>query len=190
VTKVGIIVGSTRPGRVGEQIARWVEERAQTAEVAAELIDLAEVALPFLDEREHPSSGKYANAHTQRWGRRIASVDALVLVTPEYNHSYSAPMKNALDYLSTEWRRKPVAMVGYGMTSAGTRAVQALLPVVVALGMIPAGAIYLPLRERINPAGVFRNTSHDDAGLDDLLTNLCDLTDILTPGRSVARVAS
>jgi NAD(P)H-dependent FMN reductase len=167
-----------------------VQERAQLADVSVDLIDLAEVALPFLDEKEHPSSGEYANAHTQRWSRRIAVVDALVLVTPEYNHSYGAPMKNALDYLSAEWNRKPVAMVGYGMTSAGTRGVQALLPVVVALGMVPAGAIYLPLRDRINAAGVFQNTSYDDAGLDNLLTDLRDLSRLLTPEQSVVPVAS
>lgn len=113
-----------------------------------------------------------------------------MLVTPEYNHSYGAPMKNALDFLSTEWQRKPVAMVGYGMTSAGTRAVQALLPVVVALGMVPTGAVYLPLRDRVDDAGRFRTTPDDDAGLDDLLTSLLDLTAQLTQVPSVAPVAS
>lgn len=186
MTTVGIIVGSTRPGRVGDQVARWVHEHTTAANVSVDLIDLAEVALPFFDEAEHPSSGLYANAHTQRWSRRIQSLDALVLVIPEYNHSFSAPVKNALDFLSAEWQRKPVAMVGYGMTSAGTRAVQALTPVVVALGMIPAGAVYLPLRARIDDSGRFRNTSQDDAGLDGLLADLIDLQALLTPEQRLA----
>lgn len=190
MTTVGIIIGSTRPGRVGEQIASWVHEHTTVTNVSVDLIDLAEVALPFFDETEHPSSGLYAHAHTRRWSRRIQPLDALVLVIPEYNYSYSAPVKNALDFLSAEWQRKPVAMVGYGMTSAGTRAVQALTPVVVALGMIPAGAVYLPLRDRIDDAGRFQNTSHDDAGLDDLLANMLDLQALLTPELRVASVAS
>ncbi len=191
MTTIGVIVGSTRPGRVGEHVARWVAERLTVqANATLDLIDLAAVALPFLDEVEHPSSGLYAHAHTRRWSRRIRSLDALVLVTPEYNNSFSAPLKNALDFLSTEWQHKPVAMVGYGMTSAGTRAVQALLPVVVALGMVPAGAVYLPLRERTDEAGVFHNTPRDDAGLDDLIAELVELSTLLSPQRGVTSVAS
>jgi NAD(P)H-dependent FMN reductase len=175
---------------VCDEIGRWVQDRAQMAQESVDLIDLAEVALPFFDETEHPSSGKYSNAHTQRWSQRIASLDAFVLVTPEYNHSFSAPMKNALDYLSVEWNRKPVAFVGYGMTSAGTRAVQALVPVVVALGMFAAGAVYLPLRQRTSAAGHFQHTPSDDKDLDELLLELRTLRDLLNPEQGVASIAS
>ena len=191
MTRVGIIVGSTRPGRVGEQIGRWVERHCTgLAEVEVELIDLAEVALPFLDEEQHASSGIYAHAHSRAWSRRIRLLDALVLVTPEYNSSFSAPMKNALDFLSAEWQRKQVAMVGYGMTSAGTRAVQALLPVVVALGMIPAGSTFLALRDRVDESGRFSSGPHDDEGLDDLVADLLALVALLNPELRVAPVAS
>ncbi len=191
MTRVGIIVGSTRPGRVGEQIGRWVERHCTgLAEVEVELIDLAEVALPFLDEEQHASSGIYAHAHSRAWSRRIRLLDALVLVTPEYNSSFSAPMKNALDFLSAEWQRKPVAMVGYGMTSAGTRAVQALLPVVVALGMIPIGSTFLALRDRVDESSHFSSTSYDDEGLDELLADLLALLALLRPDLRVAPVAS
>lgn len=191
MTRVGIIVGSTRPGRVGEQIGRWVERHSTgLAEAEVELIDLAEVALPFLDEEQHASSGIYAHAHSRAWSRRIQLLDAVVLVTPEYNSSFSAPMKNALDFLSAEWQRLPVAMVGYGMTSAGTRAVHALLPVVVALGMIPVGSTFLPLRRRVDESGHFSSTPDDDEGLDELLADLLGLVALLDPDLRVDPVAS
>lgn len=191
MTRVGIIVGSTRPGRVGGQIGRWVERHfAGLPDVQVEFIDLAEVALPLLDEEQHPSSGIYAHAHSLAWSQRIQLLDAFVLVTPEYNSSFSAPMKNALDFLSAEWQRKPVAMVGYGMTSSGTRAVQALLPVVVALGMIPAGYTFLPLRERVEESGRFVSLPRDDEGLGDLVADLLALVALLNPDLRVTPVAS
>lgn len=202
---IGVIIGSTRPGRVGSQVAEWVVDRAQalreagldelstdaistgfisgfvpTDDVTVELIDLAEVALPFLDEPEHASTRIYTHQHTRDWSARIDRLDAVVIVTPEYNGSFPAPLKNALDFLSEEWNHKPVAMVGYGGTSAGTRAVQALLPVVVALGMVPAGAVYLPLRARLDE-GLLVTTGHDAEGLDELLSGLVELARILRP---------
>ena len=182
VVTIGIVVGSTRPGRVGEQVARWAQHRAAGLPgVQVDLVDLVDVALPFLDEAEHASTGIYAHAHTQQWSRRIQALDALVLVTPEYNNSFSAPLKNALDFLVDEWRRKPVAMIGYGMTSAGTRAVAALTPVVTALGMVPAGAVYLPLRSRVDICGVLQPTGDDSAALNGLLVDLLELAALLRP---------
>lgn len=181
---IGIVVGSTRPGRVGVQVARWVQHRAAGLPgVQVDLVDLVDVALPFLDEAEHASTGIYAHAHTQQWSRRIQALDALVLATPEHNNSFSAPLKNALDFLVDEWRRKPVAMVGYGMTSAGTRAVAALTPVVTALGMVAAGAVYLPLRSRVDICGVLQPTGDDSAALDGLLVDLLELAALLRPAQ-------
>lgn len=189
MVSIGVIVGSTRPGRMADQVGRWAEQRGSARPgVQVDLIDLAELALPFLDEAEHASSGIYAHVHTQQWSRRVAGLDAFVLVTPEYNHSFSAPLKNALDFLALEWRRKPVAMIGYGMTSAGTRAVAALTPVVTALGMVPAGAVYLPLRTRVDAAGVLRPTADDAASLDALLGDLTELATLLWPARQVDAV--
>lgn len=183
---LGIIVGSTRPGRVGPQVARWVGSHADLLpDVQIELLDLAEVALPFLDEPEHPSSGVYRQDHSRKWSHRVEALDAVVLVTPEYNSSFPASLKNALDFLYLEWRRKPVGLVGYGMTSAGTRAVAALLPVVTALGMVPAGAVQLPLRQRLDGSGHLRLTDADDAGLDGLLREILELTTLLRPAEPV-----
>lgn len=191
MVRIGIIVGSTRPGRVGDQVARWAQHSAAGLPgVQVDLVDLADVALPFLDEQEHASTGIYAHSHTQSWSRRVQALDALLLVTPEYNNSFSAPLKNALDFLVDEWRRKPVAMIGYGMTSAGTRAVAALVPVVTALGMVAAGAVYLPLRARVDSSGVLRPTDADSAGLDALLADLLELATLLRPAQRTGTVAS
>ena len=107
-------------------------------------------------------------------------MDAVLLVTPEYNSSYSGAIKNALDFLYEEWRRKPVGFVGYGMTSAGTRAVAALTPVVAALGMVPAGAIFLPLRVRMVDGALVPSES-DRTGLTDLAGGLAELALLLQP---------
>jgi len=184
---LGIVVGSTRPGRMGSQVAQWVQERAEARPgLKVELLDLASIALPFLDEEEYPSERAYQHPHTREWSRRVEALDAVVLVTPEYNRSFPAPLKNALDFLYHEWRRKPVGLVGYGMTSTGTRAVAALMPVVAALEMIPAGTVQVPLRERVDPAGVLRTTASDDAALDELLTDLLTLTTVLRPWQAAA----
>ena len=184
---LGIVVGSTRPGRMGAQVARWVQGRAEVRPgLHVELLDLAEMELPFLDEEQHPSSRAYQHQHTRDWSRRVEALDAVVLVTPEYNSSFPAPLKNALDFLYEEWRRMPVGLVGYGMTSAGTRAVAALMPVVAALGMVLAGAVQLPLRQRADAAGVLRPAVADDAALDGLLGDLLELTTLLGPAQAVA----
>lgn len=180
---VGVIVGSTRPGRVGSLIAGWVADLVRSLPCAEiDLIELADVALPLLDEPEHASTKLYTQQHTREWSARVDSLDAVILVTPEYNFSFPAPLKNALDYLYAEWADKPVAMVGYGGTSSGTRAVQALLPVVTSLGMICAGAVYVPLRQRLNEVdGTLEMTEHDaDAALE-LIQKLHRLARSLSP---------
>jgi NAD(P)H-dependent FMN reductase len=133
-----IVVASTRPGRVGLPIGRWVQERAVAhGGFAVELVDLAEVNLPFLDEPKHPRLGAYEHQHSKDWSATIARGDAFVIVTPEYNHSFNAPLKNAIDYLYAEWQHKPVGFVSYGGVAAGTRAVQALKPILTQLKMTP-----------------------------------------------------
>lgn len=123
---IGIILGSTRPGRRGEQVARWVLEQASKRDDATyALIDLADFALPHLDEVMPPSMGNYANDHTKAWAAEIAKYDGFVFVTPEYNHSTSGALKNAIDYLYAEWNNKAVGFVSYGV-QGGTRAVEHL----------------------------------------------------------------
>lgn len=124
--KIGIIVGSTRPGRNGEAVARWVHEVARKKGGAEyELVDLADFNLPLLDEPVSPAMGKYSKEHTRRWAAKVASLDAFVFVTPEYNHGTSGALKNALDFLYREWNDKVAGFVGYG-GAGGTRAVESL----------------------------------------------------------------
>ncbi|NUR59482.1 MAG: NAD(P)H-dependent oxidoreductase [Catenulispora sp.] len=166
MASLGIVIGSTRPGRVGAQIGAWL---ADLASADAELIDLAVQGLPFLDEPEHASTGRYAQQHTRRWSELIASHDAFVLVTPEYNSSFPASLKNALDYLYHEWRGKPVGIVGYGGVSSGGRAVHALLPVIVHLQMIPVDTLLIRFRQYLVD-GRFQPDEALDADADELLT--------------------
>ncbi|MEV7238440.1 NAD(P)H-dependent oxidoreductase [Streptomyces sp. NPDC051020] len=126
MTKIGIILGSTRPGRNGEAVACWVHEiAAQRTDAEFELVDLADHKLPLLDEAYPPSMGQYAQPHTQAWAEKIASFDGFVIVTPEYNRSVPGALKNAIDFLYAEWANKAVGFVSYGATG-GTRAVEHL----------------------------------------------------------------
>jgi NAD(P)H-dependent FMN reductase len=124
--KLAIIIGSTRPGRVGESVARWVYELARKrSDAAFELVDIADFNLPLLDEPIPPSQGKYSKEHTKKWAAKIASFDGFVFVTPEYNHSICGALKNAIDFLFREWNNKAAGFVGYG-SAGGVRAVEHL----------------------------------------------------------------
>jgi len=126
MTKVGIILGSTRPGRNGEAVAKWVYDIAsRRSDAEYELVDLLDYPLPHLDEAVPPSMGQYANEHTKRWAAKIAEFDAYIFVTPEYNHSTSGVLKNALDYLYAEWNNMAAGFVSYG-AAGGARAVEHL----------------------------------------------------------------
>jgi NAD(P)H-dependent FMN reductase len=146
-----MIIGSTRPGRNGATVGDWFYDLAvKHDEFTVELVDLAVVNLPLLNEPENPRHGRYVHEHTKEWSRTINAGDAYVFVVPEYNHGYNAATKNALDYLHNEWRHKPVGFVSYGGIAAGTRSVQGLIQVVTALGMIPAAtAVNIPLIARM-----------------------------------------
>jgi NAD(P)H-dependent FMN reductase len=126
--KIGTIVGSTRPGRRADAVAKWVLELAKAraaGEAAYEIVDLADYKLPVLDEPMPPSMGNYAHEHTKKWGTKIASLDGYVFVTPEYNHSISGALKNAIDFVYHEWTNKAAGFVSYG-TTGGVRAVEHL----------------------------------------------------------------
>lgn len=133
-----IIIASTRPGRVGLPVGQWFEGRAREhGAFELDVVDLAELALPFMDEPSHPRLRQYTQPHTVAWSTRVQAADAFVFVTPEYNFGFNAPLKNALDYLHHEWHYKPVGFVSYGGVAAGTRAVQMLKQVISALKMTP-----------------------------------------------------
>lgn len=129
--QIAIIVGSTRPGRRAEAVARWVAEAAgrhpavKAGEAGAELVDLADYGLPLLDEPLPAASGSYQNAHTKRWAATIDRFDGFVFVTSEYNGSMPAALKNAIDYLYAEWNHKAAGFVSHGI-NGGIRAVKQL----------------------------------------------------------------
>ena len=125
--RIGIILGSTRPGRRGDQIAAWVLESARAHGGADyELIDLAEYELGNLDEAGNPSHQQYQHPHTRAWSELIDAFDGYVFLAPEYNHSIPGALKNALDYVYREWNDKAAGIISYGGWAAGVRAAQAL----------------------------------------------------------------
>jgi NAD(P)H-dependent FMN reductase len=124
--RVAVITGSTRPGRNNEAVAKWVFEIArQRNDAEFEFVDIQDFNLPLLDEPVPPSMGKYSKPHTIAWAEKINSFDAFVFVTPEYNHSTSGALKNAIDYLYKEWNNKAAGFVGYG-SAGGARAIEHL----------------------------------------------------------------
>ncbi|MEV4567994.1 NAD(P)H-dependent oxidoreductase [Nonomuraea sp. NPDC049419] len=126
MTRIGIILGSTRPGRNGEQVAQWVLEHAsRRPDATFEIVDLLHYPLPHLDEPMPPAYGQYQNEHTKAWAAKIRSFDGFVMVTPEYNHSTSGVLKNAIDYLFAEWNNKAFGIVSYGSVG-GARAAEHL----------------------------------------------------------------
>jgi len=124
--KIAIIIGSTRPGRVGEAVGKWAYDIARKrSDANYSLLDIAQFNLPLLDEPMPATSGQYSQPHTRAWSAKIASFDGYVLVTPEYNHGTSGALKNAIDFLSREWTDKAAGFIGYGYTM-GARAIEQL----------------------------------------------------------------
>lgn len=177
-----VIIGSTRPSRKGHLVADWILNLLkQHASFEVEVLDLKEINLPFMDEVEHPALQKYANDHTKKWSKTIEGADAFVVVTPEYNFGYPATLKNALDYLSSEWEDKPMAFVSYGGVSAGTRAVQALKLPVTTLGMMPLSqAVNIPFfTQFINEEDVFEGNEVLEKSASRMLVKLTHWTEAL-----------
>lgn len=150
--KIQVIIGSTRQGRFGDKPAKWIFGKLKEKEgVEAELIDLRDWPLPFFDEPVSPSmmegqKADYVSSTGKKWAKKVGEADGFLIVTPEYNHGYSAVLKNALDYVYKEWNNKPVAFMSYGGIAGGTRAVQQLRLVAIELQMIPIRAgVHIPL---------------------------------------------
>jgi len=124
--RVGIIVGSTRPGQKATTIAKWVHEILKSRQDAEfEVVNIEDFKLPLLDEPVSPTMHQYSKAHTKTWSAKVASFDAFIFVTPEYNHGTSAALKDGIDFLYTEWNNKAAGFVGYG-GAGGVRAVENL----------------------------------------------------------------
>jgi NAD(P)H-dependent FMN reductase len=189
--KLHIIVASTRPGRRGLPIGEWVRDYAsEQGDFDVELVDLAEVGLPFMDEPNHPRFHKYIHRHTVDWSEKIDAADAFVFVAPEYNYGMNAVLKNALDYLHQEWQYKPVGFVSYGGVAAGTRAVQMTKLVVTALKMTPLNeTVAIPfVNQFFDDEGRFQPTESMGTALRAMLDELMRVSSALKPLRAPVKL--
>lgn len=181
-----IVIASTRPGRKGPAMASWIFEISKKhPEFEVELLDLAEINLPFMDEPNHPRLHQYHHEHTKNWSRIIEGADAFIFVTPEYNYGFPATLKNALDFLFVEWGYKPVAFVSYGGIAGGTRAVQMLKQVITTLKMVPiVESVNIPFfAKHIDTQGNFVPDDIMNKTAGDMLLELLKWTNSLTEMR-------
>lgn len=187
MTRIGIILGSTRPGRNGEQVARWILDLATArGDAAYELVDLADYPLPHLDEALPPAMGRYEHDHTKAWAAKIASFDGFVIVTPEYNHSTSGVLKNAIDYLYGEWNDKAVGFVSYG-SAGGARAVEHLRLIAGELQMADVRQqVALSLMTDFEGFSAFRPGDHHVPAVATLLDQVLAWSSALAPLRAAA----
>jgi NAD(P)H-dependent FMN reductase len=160
---VGIITGSTRPGRKSPEVAKWVLELAKRRNDAEyELVDIKDFELPLLDESIPPAMGKYQQPHTKRWAAKIASLDAFIFVSPEYNHGIPAALKNAIDFLFAEWNHKAAGFVSYG-SAGGARAVEQLRLVLAEVHVATVRAqVLLSLKTDFESFTVFKPAPHHE----------------------------
>jgi NAD(P)H-dependent FMN reductase len=161
MVKIAIIIGSTRPGRNSEAVAKWVFELAKKrTDAEFELVDIADFNLPLLDEPVPPAMGQYSKEHTKVWSAKIASFDGYVFVTPEYNHATTGALKNAIDYLYKEWNNKAAGFVGFG-SAGGTRAVENLRLIMAELQVADVRAqVGLSLFTDFENFSVFKPADH------------------------------
>jgi NAD(P)H-dependent FMN reductase len=187
-----VVVASTRPGRVGRPVADWFTHVVrEDGRFDVDEVDLAELNLPFMDEPNHPRFRQYTKQHTRDWSERVDAADAVVFVMPEYNHSYTAPLKNAIDYLNQEWAYKPAGMVSYGGIAGGTRAVQALKPVLAGLKMFPVVEIVnIAWVSKFIDDGVFRSDEGQNAAAQVMLDELYAMSEVLAPRRQPEPVSA
>jgi NAD(P)H-dependent FMN reductase len=180
-----IVIASTRPGRRGSAVADWFAARAREhGGFEIEIADLAELALPLLDEPNDNARDDYIHEHTRRWSAIVAAADAFVFVMPEYNRTFTAPLKNALDYLYYEWNYKPVGLVSYGGMSGGLRAAYAIKPALTALRLVPVddAATFSDVRRRIVD-GQLQLDERQAGNAAGMLDELAKLATVLAPLR-------
>ena len=177
-----VIIGSTRPGRIGPAVADWITDRArQQGDFEVEVTDLGELNLPIFDEPHHPRLRRYVHQHTRDWSAIVDGSDAFVFVIPEYNHSFNAATKNAVDYLHQEWQNKPAGIVSYGGASGGVHAARMLEPVLSTLNMVPvADSVNIrSIREHLDGGGRLLPDQATQAAADVMLTELADQAELL-----------
>ncbi|MGX5694223.1 NADPH-dependent FMN reductase [Dermacoccus abyssi] len=184
MTRIGIIVGSTRPNRNSEQVARWVLEHAAGRAADFSIVDLRDHPLPHFDESLPPMAGQYQNKHTRDWAAVVDSFDGFVVVTPEYNHASPGVLKNAFDYLYTEWNNKAIGFVSYGM-HGGVRATEQLRLVAGELQMADVRAqVALSMVADFSDFSTFQPGDHHEADLHVLLNQVISWSEALAPLRT------
>jgi len=190
MTRIAIIVGSTRPGRNGTAVAEWVHAYAKTrTDAEYELVDIEQFNLPLLDEPVPASMGMYSKDHTKTWAATIGSFDGFVFVTPEYNHSPSGALKNAIDFIYGEWNNKAAGFVGYGSVGA-VRAVEQLRLIAAELQVATVRAqVALNLATDFENYSVFTPAESHQAALATLFDQLVAWTQALEGVRAGAREA-
>jgi len=170
-----IISSTVRPGRKGPMIAAWIAEKAdQTGQFEVEILDLGEINLPMMNEANHPIMKKYEHEHTRNWSAKIEAADAFIFVTAEYDYNYPAPLRNAIEYLYSEWNYKAAGIVSYGGVSAGTRAANSLKADLATMSMIPlVPGVNFPMFEQlINKEGSFVPNENGNKSAETMLTEL------------------
>jgi NAD(P)H-dependent FMN reductase len=185
--KLNIIIGSTRPGRVGPTIAKWVEEAARAhGSFEVKLVDIAEFNLPLLDEAAHPMMQQYQHDHTKRWAESVSSADAYVFVTPEYDYFPPAALINAIQVLAKEWHYKAAGVVSYGGISGGLRASQELRGLLgnVNIHSLPQAVPVPAYPQYISEEGAFQPNESMTSGLNGMLSELAKWAGALTVLRS------
>jgi NAD(P)H-dependent FMN reductase len=185
MTKIGIIIGSTRPGRNGEAVGKWVHEVARhRTDAEFELVDLLDYKLPLLDEVYPPAMGRYQEPHTLQWADKIRSLDGFVFVTAEYNHSIPGALKNAIDFLHAEWNNKAVGFVSYG-SAGGTRAVEHLRGVAAELQMADVRSqVTLSLATDFEEFSIFKPSDLQRRALMKVLDQVVNWSKALVPLRA------
>lgn len=170
---IAIIIGSTRPGRVGEDVAKWVNQLAQQRKDAKfELVDIIDFNLPILDEPVPAAMGQYSKPHTKAWAAKIDAFDAYVFVTPEYNHATCGALKNAIDFLYQEWNNKAAGFVSYG-SAGGTRAVENLRLIMAELQVASVrNQVSLSLSADFENYRVFKPQAHHEKSVNEMLNQL------------------
>lgn len=185
MTSIGIIVGSTRPGRVGRQVAEWVTEYGSKRNDADfELVDIEDYDLPVFDEPRSPLLGDYEHAHTHAWSSKVAEFDGYIFVTPEYNRSIPSALKNAIDYLYREWNDKAAGFVSYGSNVSGARAVEHLRAICAGLQLADVRTqVSLSLSTDFEAFTSFAPAQRHEAALEQLFTEVIAWASALAPVR-------
>lgn len=180
--KLNVIICSTRPGRIGPRIGAWFADYARKhGGFEVDLVDLADFNLPILDEPKHPRLADYQKDHTKKWSQSVASADAYVFVTPEYNYFAPPSLFNALNYLVKEWAYKPAGIVSYGGMSGGLRAAQSIKALLSTLRMvaIPEGVALPMVAGMIGEDGVLKSNDLVDDSAKTMLNELAKWTGAL-----------